>query len=275
MHFDVQRYVVFDTIFQDSLLRATPTLLLFVLLRDFTSHNKLLPLRLFAFLMSLSFVTQVLEIWATYYGAEAGVMGLRCIPTGGLFLAGGMTHKLIHQVQVRSPGETHRAAISCAHANAKKSIPRGVGRKTVTIRSVEAKRLSARVALWHAAMFVNGMVWAALCLLLPPFSVAYNGPKGGWLAGGGGATCDSASFRFFFFLRELFSLPAADVFALWTFRIRTQRTQLNHKGADSPFMKGFYDKGRVSGLLKAVPVYAVLVEDVGLRGAHFVASRVR
>ncbi len=41
-----------------------------------------------------------MEIWATYYGAEAGVMGLRCIPTGGLFLAGGMTHKLIHLVEV-------------------------------------------------------------------------------------------------------------------------------------------------------------------------------
>lgn len=40
-------------------------------------------------------------------------------------------------------------------------------------------------------------------------------------------------------------------------------------------MKGFYDKGRVSSLLKAVPVYAVLVEDIGLRGAHFVAYRVR
>ncbi len=40
-------------------------------------------------------------------------------------------------------------------------------------------------------------------------------------------------------------------------------------------MKGFYDKGRVSGLLKDVPVYAVLVEDIGLRGAHFVAMRVR
>lgn len=46
------------------------------------------------------------------------------------------------------------------------------------------------------------------------------------------------------------------------------------KGEDSPFMKGFYDKGRVSGLLKDVPVYAVLVEDIGLRGAHFVAMRV-
>lgn len=46
------------------------------------------------------------------------------------------------------------------------------------------------------------------------------------------------------------------------------------QGMDSPFMKAFYDKGRVSSLLKSVPVYAVLVEDIGLRGAHFVASRV-
>lgn len=47
------------------------------------------------------------------------------------------------------------------------------------------------------------------------------------------------------------------------------------QGADGPFMKAFYDKGRVSGLLEEVPIYAVLVEDIGLRGAHFVAARVR
>ncbi|CAB1109771.1 unnamed protein product [Ectocarpus sp. CCAP 1310/34] len=92
-----------------------------------------------------SICEQVMEIWATHYGAEAGVMGLRCIPTGGLFIAGGMTHK--------------------------------------NLRMLEAR------------------------------------------------------------------------------------------GEDSPFMKGFHDKGRVSGLLKAVPMYAVLVEDIGLRGAHFVAYR--
>jgi hypothetical protein len=37
-------------------------------------------------------------------------------------------------------------------------------------------------------------------------------------------------------------------------------------------MKSFYDKGRVSGLLKSIPVYAVMVEDLGERGAQFVAS---
>ena len=46
------------------------------------------------------------------------------------------------------------------------------------------------------------------------------------------------------------------------------------QGEDSPFMQSFYDKGRVSGLLKSVPIYAVLGEDLGLRGAHFVAYRV-
>lgn len=46
------------------------------------------------------------------------------------------------------------------------------------------------------------------------------------------------------------------------------------QGDDSPFMKAFYDKGRVSGILNAVPIYAVLGEDMGLRGAHFVAYRV-
>lgn len=45
--------------------------------------------------------SQVMEIWATHYGAEAGVMGLRCIPTGGLFIAGGMTHKNLRMLEVR------------------------------------------------------------------------------------------------------------------------------------------------------------------------------
>lgn len=32
-------------------------------------------------------------------------------------------------------------------------------------------------------------------------------------------------------------------------------------------------QGRVSGMLSAVPVYAVLVDDLGERGAHFMASK--
>ena len=43
--------------------------------------------------------------------------------------------------------------------------------------------------------------------------------------------------------------------------------------ADSPFMAAFFDKGRVSPLLKRIPLYAVLVEDIGQRGAHLVAFR--
>jgi glucokinase len=45
------------------------------------------------------------------------------------------------------------------------------------------------------------------------------------------------------------------------------------KGVDSPFMAAFRDKGRLSPLLKRVPVYAVLAEDIGQRGAHLVAFR--
>lgn len=42
---------------------------------------------------------------------------------------------------------------------------------------------------------------------------------------------------------------------------------------DGDFMHAFYDKGRVSPFLKRIPVYAVLVEDVGERGAHLVAVK--
>ena len=45
------------------------------------------------------------------------------------------------------------------------------------------------------------------------------------------------------------------------------------QGEDSLFMQAFRDKGRLSPLLRRVPVYAVLAEDIGQRGAHLVAFR--
>ncbi len=39
------------------------------------------------------------------------------------------------------------------------------------------------------------------------------------------------------------------------------------EGRDSPFMKAYLDKGRVNQVLKHVPLFAVLVEDLGVRGA--------
>jgi len=39
------------------------------------------------------------------------------------------------------------------------------------------------------------------------------------------------------------------------------------EGEDSHFLKAFYDKGRVSSVLDDVPVVAVMVEDMGVRGA--------
>jgi hypothetical protein len=42
---------------------------------------------------------------------------------------------------------------------------------------------------------------------------------------------------------------------------------------DSVFLKAFLDKGRLTSLVKKIPLYAVLVEDLGERGAHWQAVR--
>ena len=44
---------------------------------------------------------------------------------------------------------------------------------------------------------------------------------------------------------------------------------------DSPFLQGYYDKGRVTPILDSVPLFAVLVEDLGIRGAKHNAKMVR
>lgn len=46
------------------------------------------------------------------------------------------------------------------------------------------------------------------------------------------------------------------------------------KDGHSLFLDAYYDKGRVSPFLKKIPLYAVLVEDLGERGAHWVAIKV-
>lgn len=40
------------------------------------------------------------------------------------------------------------------------------------------------------------------------------------------------------------------------------------EGKDTDFMKSYLNKGRVSTVLERVPLYAVMVEDLGVRGAH-------
>jgi glucokinase len=47
------------------------------------------------------------------------------------------------------------------------------------------------------------------------------------------------------------------------------------EGQDSPFMKAYHDKGRVKPVLENVPIFAVMVEDLGVRGAHKCAVLVR
>lgn len=46
------------------------------------------------------------------------------------------------------------------------------------------------------------------------------------------------------------------------------------EGDDGEFMKAFRDKGRVSELLEDIPVFAVKVEDLGLRGARELAGKI-
>ena len=40
------------------------------------------------------------------------------------------------------------------------------------------------------------------------------------------------------------------------------------QGKDSHFLQGYHDKGRVTSLLDDVPLFAVMVEDLGVRGAR-------
>ena len=40
-----------------------------------------------------------------------------------------------------------------------------------------------------------------------------------------------------------------------------------------PFMTALLDKGRVSGMLCSIPIYAVLVENLGERGAHYTSFK--
>lgn len=42
---------------------------------------------------------------------------------------------------------------------------------------------------------------------------------------------------------------------------------------DSQFMKRFLDKGRMTSIMRDFPVHVVMNEDLGLRGAHFIAMR--
>ena len=44
-------------------------------------------------------------------------------------------------------------------------------------------------------------------------------------------------------------------------------------GLDSPFMRAYLDKGRMTTLLEKIPLFAVMTEDIGLRGARVCAER--
>ena len=45
------------------------------------------------------------------------------------------------------------------------------------------------------------------------------------------------------------------------------------KVTDGLFMQAMHDKGRVKGIINDCPIHAVMVEDLGERGAHYVAYK--
>ena len=45
------------------------------------------------------------------------------------------------------------------------------------------------------------------------------------------------------------------------------------KDPEGPFMTALFDKGRVKSMLYTVPIFAVIAEDLGERGAHFAGTR--
>ncbi len=45
------------------------------------------------------------------------------------------------------------------------------------------------------------------------------------------------------------------------------------EGLDSHFMKAYKDKGRMNHVLDTIPLFAVMTEDIGLRGARVCAER--
>lgn len=45
------------------------------------------------------------------------------------------------------------------------------------------------------------------------------------------------------------------------------------RGSGSKFMERFAGKGRMTSIMSSIPVYVVMQEDLGLRGAHVVAAR--
>lgn len=46
------------------------------------------------------------------------------------------------------------------------------------------------------------------------------------------------------------------------------------RGMNSPFMRAYLDKGRMTSLCESIPLFAVKNEDIGLRGARVCAERV-
>lgn len=61
---------------------------------------------------------------------------------------------------------------------------------------------------------------------------------------------------------------------LWFVTGLTPKNIQHIEGKDTKFMKSYKDKGRVKGVIETVPCFAVMVEDLGVRGAYKCAMMV-
>jgi hypothetical protein len=55
--------------------------------------------------------------------------------------------------------------------------------------------------------------------------------------------------------------------------LRNAETKKHFRGDDSVFMQSYKNKGRLSSILNDVPLFAVMAEDIGVRGAQMIAVR--
>lgn len=158
---------------------------------------------------------RAMEIFVGAYGTEAGSCGLKYLPFGGLYLAGGLTPKNLHHIEGEHPDDEAAVAALDPETAQKDAI-----RETVTRVLTEPGVLCSD----------------ALSPLHKP-----DAP-------------------------DAFSTEAADF-------VKPPMVRQSSVTPPGTFLRAFRDKGRLSHLLYRVPVYAVLDQSLGQRGAHYVVVK--
>ena len=119
---------------------------------------------------------------------------------------------------------------------------------TVRASILTAGEMQARVIANHAKR--DARPFCAVCeMAMETFAAAY------------GSECGAAALKW---------IPLGGLYVAGGIAIKNMQLL---RGDDSPFMRAFRDKGRLSPLIKRVPLHVVKVDDIGQRGAHLVAVK--